>query len=285
MNTNIPVAILAHMNPQTLANLIEAYREIEEIKRRVFPTKPKRRKVRGVDRSVRKKRKVEKESRCAGSFFKNESDLETECLNDSSTDCSTDSDEDLPNNGDSDTTVGGGTKGEMLGTVSARSDTTIDPQLLTHDSQTMMDTMTISASDAQTEEATHSADTSQCVTSKRKSGITPMTSFSTGTCQPTRVSRVVSPMPSDGSTLTSDTLPAIAMNEHGLFLCGYGGRCKLAYKSRASVYRHWVNRHNVVPPLQCSQCSARFWALAQLAWHERKCEGGGGTLIGAGTCS
>lgn len=219
MNTNIPVAILAHMKPQTLANLIEAYREIEEIKKRVFTKIPKR-KVGGVEKGVQKKWVVRKGPRRTAKFIKKESDLETECSIDCSTDCSTDSDEDYPNDGDSDTTLRD-TQG------STRSESKIDLQLLNYDSQPgLTSTLTISVSDAITEESTRSA----------------------------------------------DTCHGITMNEHGLYVCGYEGKCKLAYKSRASVYRHWVNRHNVAPPLKCSQCSARFWALAQLAWHERKCE-------------
>lgn len=318
MNTNIPVAILAHMKPQTLANLIEACREIEEIRKRVYPKRLKRKAKEGGGR-VKKKRRVEGEPKFTDQSVKQETcyDIDLETCHEA--DCSTDSDDD---DDDDDTTMrdvddsegDGDTKGGMKDDTQSHQsapgdfESTIDPTLLSYDyesSSAATSSSATSASDAMANNTillagtagSHMAATGTSIESPTAPALIHSSLGTDVVLRAAAVSGVAvlntSPVPSTARSPTtnsetsnpsqgrpptspiSDTMSGIALNKDGQFVCGFEGKCKLAYKSRASVYRHWVSRHNVAPPLKCSQCSARFWALAQLAWHERRCEGGG----------
>lgn len=244
MNTDIPVAVLAHMKPQTVINLIEAYKEMEEIKQRLFITPPRKRK-----RKVRVKREEQQKR------IKQE------------TPYSTDSDEDTTY-GESDVPYeeNGDVSGKVMDSHVNKTD---DVNRAVNGHINEPGPINENSLDRATNATTQESQTDQ--SHIHGPPITPQDT----TVNPQDLQKdhsenrpmdfFVSPEP--------DAQPPIIKNEDGSFICGLN-KCELTYKSRASVYRHWASRHNVQPPKKCLQCPARFWAVAQLVWHERRCNRG-----------
>ncbi|KAG5368781.1 hypothetical protein CJU90_1010 [Yarrowia sp. C11] len=303
MNANIPVAILAQMKPQTLANLLEAHREIEEIRKRVYSGRPKKR----VKRCGKcDKGDVTRKTKTANKDTTDKDTVDKDTTNNitpqvKQEDCPTDSDEaesvdyeefnDDLFESDSDTTVRDSlSRGTEEG---AQSDTEPDtpPDTLNEEAQndTQLDTGTtntqpdttdtnsankvrMSAEQFEpTEDPTLISRVQENVArdTSRASGHV-ATNEATSQVTSTQVTANLAASPVTATTPPPETHPYIAQNDYGLFVCGIDG-CQLPYKSRGSVYRHWSRNHNVLAPRVCSFCPARFWALAQLAWHERQC--------------